>query len=355
MPRHHLWQSLVSPTCVLGLAVGVGVYLQSRENAPDDPAGPVPGVLRIGNAGPVYVLAYAPDGKTLASGAFHDRVRVWAPATGVTQAEFMNSLYRTSALAYAPDSQTLAIAGIEPAANNWDVTIRGVASGDVDAVLHGHTDKVVELAYTPDGKVLASASLDGTVRLWDTAGHRLLNVIRGSGSFHCLALEAGGKTLLTGGIDGTVRRWDAITGRELGVLLERRGIIHHLAMSPDGTTLATWEIGELVVRLWDAATGHPRATARGHTGYVQQLAFAPDGRTLASAALDGTVRLWDAVTGRPRAVLHSPDGLASHALAFAPDGSILATGGGSPTLTLWDVPRSLAGLASVKDFGAQHH
>ena len=123
-----------------------------------------------------------------------------------------------------------------------------------------------------------------------------------------------------------------------------------MAISPDGRTLATWEVGELVVRLWDTATGQERATVRGHTGYIQAPAFAPDGKTLASAGFDGTLRLWDAATGTARAVLRTSDRAAIHSLAFAPDGTVLATGS-LGSLTLWDVPRSLAGLASVKEFG----
>ena len=350
MPRHHFWQAIVSPSSVLMVALGVGVYLVARDPSPAESRGEA-GVIHAGGAGPIYALAYAPNGTSLASGAFQDRVRVWAPATGKSRGEFMDQVCRTSALAYSPDSKTLAIAGISSSLNAWDVAIRGVETGGVDAVLHGHTDKVVDLAFAPDGQTLASASLDGSVRLWDTTDYHLRMVIRGSRPFHCLVFEPSGRTLLAGGSDGAVRRWDATTGRDLGILVDHRATVHRLAIAPDGKTVATWEIGELAVRLWDTATGALRARACGHTGYVQALAFAPDGATFASGSLDGTVRLWDTATGRERTTLRTSDSSGIHALAFAPDGTVLASGGGRSTLTLWDVPRSLAGVATVMPIG----
>ena len=348
MPRHHLWQAVVSPTAVLGVVLTTGMYLATRPDPTADRAQDEPGILHSRGTGPIYALAYSPDGLSLASGSFHDRVRVWAASTGRPTAEFMDCMYRASALAYSPDSKALAIAGVTPTGNDWSVTIRGVFSSELDTVLRGHTDKVVELAFTPDGKTFASASLDGTVCLWDTSDYHLRMVVRGPGPFHCLAFEAGGRTFLTGGSDGKLRRWDAATGRELTTVLARRAAIHRLAITPDGKTLATWEIGEFPVRLWNAATGASRGTASGHTGFVQALAFARDGEILASAGLDGTVHLWDVATGREKARLRRSDPTAIHSLAFAPDGKVLAVGESGATLTFWDVPRSLAGVATLK-------
>ena len=105
------------------------------------------------------------------------------------------------------------------------------------------------------------------------------------------------------------------------------------------------------MRLWDTATGTPPTTARGHTGYVQALAFAPDGATLASAGLDGTVQGCGTRPPEPRG--------RSSALPIArpftrwrspPTApcSPPAASAHSPSGTR---RRSLAGLASVKEFG----
>jgi WD40 repeat protein len=51
------------------------------------------------------------------------------------------------------------------------------------------------------------------------------------------------------------------------------------------------------VRIWDLVTGARRRTLRGHTDTVQAVAITPDGSWLATASDDNTVRIWDPVAG----------------------------------------------------------
>jgi hypothetical protein len=62
---------------------------------------------------------------------------------------------------YSPDGKMLATGRQDHSVKLWDV-----ASGIVQATLHGHTDAVVSVAFSPDGKTLATASHDKTVKLW---------------------------------------------------------------------------------------------------------------------------------------------------------------------------------------------
>lgn len=128
--------------------------------------------------------------------------------------------------------------------------------------------------------------------------------------------------------------WDTFTGNAFAMLDEHPDSINGLALSPDGTKLATAG-GDWTVHLWEVNTGKYIKSLTGHPSAVNAVAFSPDGKILASAG--STLRLWDADTGE---LLHadSKDLGSISLLVFSPDGKTLATGGGwDHTVHLWDV------------------
>ncbi len=74
-------------------------------------------------------------------------------------------------VAFAPDGRTLASASADKSVKLWDVQSRKEV-----ATLTGHGNAVWSVAFAPDGRTLASASGDKSVKLWDVqsrkeAGH----------------------------------------------------------------------------------------------------------------------------------------------------------------------------------------
>jgi hypothetical protein len=72
-----------------------------------------------------------------------------------------------------------------------------------------------------------------------------------------------------------------------------------------------------------------------HTGAVRCVAVSPDGTRIASASDDGTIRLWDGLTGTPGPVLKT-DGKPTRAIVFLPSGERLISGSDDGRLRLWD-------------------
>ena len=81
---------------------------------------------------------------------------------------------------------------------------------------------------------------------------------------------------------------------------QHAALVHAVALSPDGKTLATAGFDNLV-KLWSVGSDGTLKELKslpGHTGPVYAVAFHPKENVLASASLDKTVRLWDLDDGK---------------------------------------------------------
>jgi WD40 repeat protein len=140
-------------------------------------------------------------------------------------------------VAFAPDGKTLASA-------SWDNTVRLWDTSRPDprekAVLRGYADRVWSVAFALDGRSLASGVQDGSVRVFDLTGsvvkERLL-MQRHRGAVRALVYLPGGKALASADEAGLVVLWDAVTGETLWDW-QLPGAVSALAAAPDGRHLA---------------------------------------------------------------------------------------------------------------------
>jgi WD40 repeat protein len=69
--------------------------------------------------------------------------------------------HQVNAVAFAPNGRFLASVSHDRTVQLWDL-----AEGSQRAIFHGHAGAVTSMTFSPDGRWVASESYDKTVRLW---------------------------------------------------------------------------------------------------------------------------------------------------------------------------------------------
>jgi WD40 repeat protein len=119
-----------------------------------------------GHSASVISMAFAPDGRSLASAAgttVDPGVRIWDLSTGRMKRRISDSGPAIAALAYSPDGRL--IAGASP--HERQVRLWDAGTGEQVRVIAGHSRPCRSVAFSPDGGLLAATGSDGDLRLWD--------------------------------------------------------------------------------------------------------------------------------------------------------------------------------------------
>jgi WD40 repeat protein len=250
---------------------------------------------------------------------------------------------------FSPDGKTLATGGADKIVRLWNLS-----TGEGRLEIHGHTSEVRHAFFASNGKTLITSGLREDLLVFDVVegvGKPLdSRNLRRSGA---LALSSDGTTLATVDPENVMSLWDVTTWRERlafrtappdGVVKGPGASaveVNGLSFSTSGKLLAgsvkvlgSPSEGRAVV--WDAETGSILSTSVNRGQAAGGVAFAPDGRTIAFSSFDGTITLWDSEAQAVRATLTS---LWTYVepIAISPDGALLAAGHSNGIISLWDL------------------
>ena len=306
----------------------------------------------IGHQDWIRAMSFSADGKTLTTVSWNKQVICWDVSTGVQLFTFdlPPRKYSFGIFAFSPDSNTLAHS---PAANEiqlWDVYTKNILTissrfGDPSA-----------LAFSPDGKMLASSAWD--IRVWDVeTGRQLFQSARQTIPLTALSFSVDSKTLVSGNRDGELIVWNLdaprLNPQPFRAPMDDRLSISALACSPDGQTVVSggWS-GTL--GLWDIRTRKLRLTIKGHMGRLAAYRYLGNNKTVISCSSWGELRVWDTTPGNQRQVIRERHKQFAEitAAAFSQDNKTIASGLFNGEVQLWDVAlqRFLVKFTGHRDF-----
>ncbi len=250
-------------------------------------------------------LAYSPDGKTIASGAFQE-VILWDASSGAIRRRLTGFADRVVALDFSHDGKLLASGGGAPTADG-EIKVFDVADGKLIVdIKNGHSDTVFGVSFSPDDKKLATCAADKFVKTFELPSGKFLKSFEGH-THHVLGVgwKADGKLLASAGADNMVKIWDFDKGEQVRTITGHGKQVTRLLFVGKTDQFATCS-GDQTVRFWNVNGGNTRNFS-GNTDYLYALGVSPDGALVAAGGQEGIVRLYNGTNGQLVKTLLPPD------------------------------------------------
>ncbi|HRY50569.1 MAG TPA: protein kinase [Candidatus Paceibacterota bacterium] len=321
-------------------------------------------------AGGVQALAFAPDGRRLASAGGDRAIRIWSVADQAELFGWRGHEGEGMVLAFLPDGKTLVSGCQEGTACFWDETATNRPSSHTtlaisfgpgsQAALEAPSfapealdPKVVRrfgVAFTPDSQSFITTDPNGWLGVWDAKSVRLKERLPALGSNNWgVALSPEGRWLAAGNASGKVKLWDWRERRLVKTFEVPFEWFGQLRFSRNGKFLITGVAKNdhtVRVRIWRTKDWAEVPLAQTQYTGIWSADLSPDDRILATGHANGAVKLWNFPSGQHVTTITNHTG-AVPAVLFSPDGRVLASASWDGRVGLWDVfaRRELATLS----------